>query len=75
MIKSSTLFPNYASFSLRFVKGAPIRYQLLRSYKKLATISRTCIGRLMILSERLSQLLATIDSDSPEAEIIRSLIM
>ncbi|KAJ6926893.1 transcription factor PRE1 [Populus alba x Populus x berolinensis] len=27
------------------------------------------------LSERLSQLLATIDSDSPEAEIIRSLIM
>jgi hypothetical protein len=27
------------------------------------------------LSERLSQLLATIDSDSPEAEIIRTLIM
>ncbi|PSS33712.1 Transcription factor like [Actinidia chinensis var. chinensis] len=27
------------------------------------------------LSERLSQLLATIDADSPEAAIIRSLIM
>ncbi|KAG7016144.1 Transcription factor PRE5 [Cucurbita argyrosperma subsp. argyrosperma] len=27
------------------------------------------------LSERLSQLLSTIDSDSPEAAIIRSLIM
>ncbi|KAJ8750004.1 hypothetical protein K2173_013919 [Erythroxylum novogranatense] len=27
------------------------------------------------LSERLSQLLATIDADSPEASIIRSLIM
>lgn len=27
------------------------------------------------LSERLSQLLETIDSDSPEAAIIRSLIM
>ncbi|KAK6913240.1 Myc-type, basic helix-loop-helix (bHLH) domain [Dillenia turbinata] len=27
------------------------------------------------LSERLSQLLATIDTDSPEAAIIRSLIM
>lgn len=27
------------------------------------------------LSDRLSQLLSTIDADSPEAEIIRSLIM
>ncbi|KAF9663719.1 hypothetical protein SADUNF_Sadunf17G0081300 [Salix dunnii] len=60
MIRSSTSSPSYASFSLRLVNGAPIR-NLHREVDD--------------LSERLSQLLATIDADSPEAAIIRSLIM
>ncbi|MBA0563394.1 hypothetical protein Golob_008374 [Gossypium lobatum] len=46
MIRSSILFPSCNSLSLSFVEDAPTRYQLLRFYRKPATISEAYTEKL-----------------------------
>ncbi|MBA0837724.1 hypothetical protein Goarm_009860 [Gossypium armourianum] len=45
MIRSLILFPSCNYLSLRFVEGAPTRYQLPRSYRRPATTSEAYTER------------------------------